>query len=89
MDRKRIIVHHMACQITRPNTTWFFPVGGGVAKDQVYRTPVSDFADLQEKIYAAVNNVTPQMIHNIWVEVEYRLNISRATNVSYVDVYGT
>ena len=24
---KRITVHHMACQITRPNTTWFFSVG--------------------------------------------------------------
>ncbi|KAJ4439097.1 hypothetical protein ANN_15054 [Periplaneta americana] len=32
--------------------------------------------DLQERIYAAVNNVTPQMLHNTWVEVEYRLDIS-------------
>ena len=46
-------------------------------------------ADLQERIYAAVNNVTPLMLDNTWVEVEYRLNISRATNGSYVEVYGT
>ncbi|KAJ4440170.1 hypothetical protein ANN_08308 [Periplaneta americana] len=44
----------------------------GFVKDQVYRTPVRDLADLQERIYAAVNNVTPQMLHNTWVEVEYR-----------------
>ncbi|KAJ4428453.1 hypothetical protein ANN_24490 [Periplaneta americana] len=57
----------------------------GFVKDQVYRTPVRDLADLQERIYAAVNNVTPQMLHNTWVEVEYRLDISRATNGSHVE----
>ena len=29
------------------------------------------------------------MLHNIWVEVEYRLDISRATNGSHVEHYGT
>lgn len=61
----------------------------GFVKDQVYRTPVRDLADLQERICTAVNNVTPQMLHNTWVEVEYRLDISRATNGSHVEVYGT
>ena len=28
MDRKRITIHRMACQITRSNTTWFFSCGG-------------------------------------------------------------
>ena len=41
-------------------------------KDQVYRTPVCDSADLQERIYAAVSTVTPQILHNTWVEFEYR-----------------
>ena len=36
----------------------------------------------------AVNHVTPQMPHNTRVEVEYRLDISRATNGSHVEVYG-
>ena len=49
-------------------------------------TPIRNLADLQERIYAAVNNVKPQMFHNIWVEVEYRLEISRATNGSHVEV---
>ena len=56
-------------------------------KDQVYMTPVCNLADLQQRIYAAVNNVIPQMLHNTWVEVEYRLDISRATNISHVEVY--
>ena len=61
----------------------------GFVKDQVYGTPVYDLADLQERIYAAVNNVTPQMLHNTWVEIDYRLDISRATNGSHVEVYET
>ena len=31
----------------------------GFVKDKVNRTPVCDLADSQERIYAAVNNVTP------------------------------
>ena len=61
----------------------------GFVKDQVYRTPVRDLADIHERIYAAIINVTPQMLHNTWTEVEYRLFISRATNESYVEVSGT
>ena len=53
----------------------FFP--WGFVKDQVYRTPLRDLADLQERIHAAVNNVTPQMRQNTWVEIEYWLDISR------------
>ena len=45
----------------------------GFVKDDVYRTLVRDLADLQD---AAVNNVTPQMLHNTWVEVEYRYLVS-------------
>ena len=60
----------------------------GLLDLQVYRTPVPDLAELQERIYA-VNNVMPQMLHNTWVEVEYRLGISLATNGSHVEIYGT
>ena len=59
----------------------------GFVKDQVYRTPVRGLTDLKERIYAAVDNVTPQMLHNTWVEVEYQLGISRATNGSHVYFY--
>ena len=54
-------------------------------KDQVYRTPVRDLTLLQERIYGAID-VTPQMRHNTWAEVEYRLDISRATNGIHVEV---
>ena len=54
----------------------------------VYRTTICDLADLQERIYA-VNNVIPQMLHNTWVVVEYRLDISRESNGNHVEVNGT
>ena len=57
--------------------------------DKFYRTPVRDLVDLQERIYAALNNIAPQMLRNTWVEVEYLLDISRATNVSHVEVCET
>ena len=56
----------------------FFPVG-----------VLMDLADLKERTYAAINNVTPEMLRNTWVDVEYRLDISHATNGSHVEVYGT
>ena len=40
------------------------------------------------RFYAAVNNVTPQMLHNTWVAVECQLDIYRATNGSHVEVHG-
>ena len=61
----------------------------GFVKNQVYRTPVRDLADLQERIYAVVNIVIPQMLLNTSVEVEYRMDISHATNGSHVEVCGT
>ena len=48
-----------------------------------------DLSHLQERIYANINILTPQMFHNTWVEVEHRLEISCATNGSHVEVYGT
>ena len=61
----------------------------GFVNGQIYRTPVRDLADLEERIYATVNSVTPQMLHSTWVAVEYLLDISRASNGSHVAVYET
>ena len=61
----------------------------GFVKDQVYRTAVCDLEDLQETIYVAINNVTPQMLHNTWVEFKYRLDISRDINRGNVEISET
>ena len=82
----RLRMYEQCWQSMMESTCFFFL--WGFVKDQIYRTPVCDLADLQERIYAAVNNVTPQMFHNTWVEVEYWLYISCPTQESYVEVYG-
>ena len=61
----------------------------GLVKDQVYMASVRDLSDLQVRIYAAVNIVTPQILQNTWVEVECRLDISRAIHGSHVEVSET
>ena len=58
-------------------------------KDQIYRTPAYDLSDLEEIIYATINNVATQILHSTWVKVEYRLDIFLITNGSYVEVYVT
>ena len=88
MDGNRITLHHIVYQITRP----YYHVivfCEGLLRNQIYRAPVRDLTDLEERIYATVNSVTPQMLHSTWVEVEYPLDISHVTNVSHVEVYGT
>ena len=60
----------------------------GFVKDQVYRTPVRDCADLQE-IFLLLSTMSYHRFRNTWVEVECRLDISHATNRSHVEVYGT
>ena len=52
-------------------------------------TPIGDLADLQKIIYTAFNNVTPQMLHNTKFKIICRFDVSRITNGSHVEVYGT
>jgi hypothetical protein len=59
----------------------------------VYRVTQKDFyahlyisvwapvvADLRQRIVEAVELITPHMLINTWQEIEYRLDICRATN---------
>ncbi|KAJ4425940.1 hypothetical protein ANN_27566 [Periplaneta americana] len=47
----------------------------GFVKDKVYSTPVENLNHLRRKIYQAIANITPQMLQNTWMEVEYNLNM--------------
>ncbi|KAJ4435189.1 hypothetical protein ANN_23765 [Periplaneta americana] len=51
----------------------------GYIKDIVYKTVVADLDDLHRRIVAACATVTPEMLRNTWQELEYRLDICRAT----------
>ena len=59
----------------------------GYAKDIVYRTKVRYVSDLQQRIIEALDTVTVDMLARTWLEIEYRLDILRATDGALVEVY--
>jgi hypothetical protein len=64
----------------------------------VYRVTQKDFyahpytamwaPDLRQRIIEAVELVTPHRLINTWQELEYRLDICRATTGAHTEVYG-
>jgi hypothetical protein len=42
---------------------------------------------LLARINSAVASVTPQMLENTWREIQYLLDILRATNSAHIEVY--
>jgi hypothetical protein len=48
-------------------------------KDIVLKVPVTSIDELKLRIVAMIETVTPQMLENTWREIEYRLDILRAT----------
>ena len=42
---------------------------------------------LQERITSAIETVTRDMIQKTWQEIEFRLDVSRATNVAHIEMY--
>jgi hypothetical protein len=60
----------------------------GFIKDVVYRRKVRDLADLRQRIIEAVELITPHMLINTWQELEYRIDICRATTGAHIEVYG-
>jgi hypothetical protein len=76
----------------RSNTTFsgHYPSGlfiWGYVKDKVYSTPAPDTDTLKGRIRDALAAVTEEMLEKIWREIEYRLDVLRATNGAYVEVY--
>ena len=59
----------------------------GYVKDRVYRTPVRDVETFQSRIIDVFATVNEEMLENTWREIEYRLDILRATNGARVKVY--
>jgi hypothetical protein len=44
--------------------------------------------DLRQRIIKAVKLITPHMLINTWQELEYRLDICRATTGAHIEVFG-
>ena len=58
----------------------------GYVKDKVYSNKVTNMEQLHERIRAAIETVTPQLLQATWREIEYRLDILRATRGAHIEM---
>jgi len=52
----------------------------------VFSTPVPDITNLKARITDAFDTVTEDMLENTWREIDYRLDVLRATKGAHVEV---
>jgi len=56
-------------------------------KDKVFSTPVQDIKNLKARKTNAFATVTEDMLEKTWREIDYRLDVFRATKGAHVEVY--
>jgi hypothetical protein len=56
-------------------------------KNIVYEVKINDLQHLKARIREAVATVTTNMLQATWNEVEYRLDICRATKGANIEIY--
>ena len=59
----------------------------GYIKNIVYAEKIRNIQHLQERITSAFETVTRDMIQKTWQEIEFRLDVSRATNIAHIEMY--
>lgn len=58
----------------------------GYVKTKVYTVPIRDIAHLKQRILEAIASVTPDMLENVWRELEWRLDVCRATGGGHIEL---
>ena len=53
----------------------------------MFSTPVPDITNLKAIITDAFATTTEDMLENTWREIDYRLDVLRATKGAHVEVY--
>jgi len=77
-------VLQVAPEITGPDRLWLF--SWGYVKDRVYVPPLPATVDeLQERVTAAVNSVTPDMLQRVWSELDYRIDVCQVTRGGHIE----
>ena len=59
----------------------------GYVKDIVYRTKIRDITDLKQRIANAIATIDEAMLQRTWQDIEYRLDLLRATHGAHIEVY--
>lgn len=58
----------------------------GYVKDKVYSSPVADIGELKRRITQVIQS-TQSMLANTWREIEYRLDVVRATSGAHIEIW--
>jgi hypothetical protein len=59
----------------------------GYIKNIVYAEKIRNIQHLQERITSAIETLKQNMIQKTWQEIEFRLDVSRATNGVHIELY--
>jgi hypothetical protein len=59
----------------------------GYVKSIVFRTSVNGLDELKTRIRNAISAIPADMLHRTWQELEYCLDVIRATNGAHIEVY--
>jgi hypothetical protein len=59
----------------------------GYVKNIVYQVKINNLQHLKARIWDAVAMVTPNILQATWNEVEYCLDICRATKGAHTEIY--
>jgi hypothetical protein len=54
-------------------------------KNMAYADKIKDRPHLKDRICAAIETVTPEMLSRVWEEAEYKLDICRAKNGAHIE----
>jgi len=59
----------------------------GYIQNIVYAVKIRNIHHLQERITSAIETVTRDMIQKTWQEIEFCLDVSRATNGAHIEMH--
>ncbi|GBL77128.1 hypothetical protein AVEN_12763-1 [Araneus ventricosus] len=59
----------------------------GYVRYKIYSREIRDVEDIRASIIAAIATVITEMQQRIWLELDYRLDILRATKGAHVEVH--
>ena len=59
----------------------------GYVKDKAFSTPVSDITNLKARITDDFATIAEDKLENTWREIDYRLDVLRATKAAHVEEY--
>ena len=59
----------------------------GYIKNIVYAEKIRNIRHLQDRVTSAIETVTRDMIQKTLQEIEFRLDVSRATNGAHIEIH--